>query len=201
MEKQHYPFKLVPLPYEYDALEPYIDAKTMELHHDRHLKAYVNNLNSALEGYPEYHTWDLGRLLTNVNWLPADIRTVVRRNAGGVYNHEFFFSRLIPGGSEPEGELAELVAKQYMSMDDFKEEFKKAALGVFGSGYAWLVIDKSGELRIITTQNQDTPLELSFTPIMCVDVWEHAYYLKHYNLRDKYIEDWFNVANWAVTQM
>ena len=207
MEKQHYPFKLIPLPYAYNALEPYIDAQTMELHHDRHLKTYVENLNAVLERHPEYHEWDLQKLLVNVNWLPPDIRTKVRRNAGGVYNHEFFFSHLTSDVGVLKGRLKDMLDSKYGSFDNFKKEFKTAALAVFGSGYTWLVGDKNGELRIQMTQNQDTPLESGLNPIICIDVWEHSYYLKHHNLRGDYIEDWFEVANWEkaeqnlVTQM
>ncbi|MCL2354507.1 MAG: superoxide dismutase [Oscillospiraceae bacterium] len=196
MEEQHYKFKLMPLPYSYNALEPYIDTLTMELHHDRHLKTYVDNLNTALEKYPEYQMWSLEKLIMNANWLPEDIRTAVKNNAGGVYNHNFFFANMSSDRNTKLSEnLANKVNEIFGGFDKFKEEFKKTALSVFGSGYAWLVLDKNNKLRVITTANQDTPLTLDMKPIMVIDVWEHAYYLKHYNKRADYIDDWFNVVD------
>jgi len=196
MKNEHYKFELTPLPYAYSALEPYIDALTMQLHHDRHLKTYIDNLNAALEKYPEYQSWSLEKLITNANWLPPDIRTTVINNAGGVYNHEFFFTNLAPPNTTAlSEELANKINQTFGSYDKFKQAFKTAALSVFGSGYAWLVLDKNGNLKIITTANQGTPLTLDMKPIMAIDVWEHAYYLKHYNVRADYIDDWFNVVN------
>lgn len=194
---EHYPFVNPPLPYAYDALEPFIDAKTMMLHHDRHLQAYVDNLNRILKNYPEYQSFSLESLLLYQASLPAGIRTPVCNNAGGVYNHIFFFSNL----KAPERQLRSLPCSSYInsvfgSPDAFLEAFRKAALSVFGSGYAWLVMDVTGRLQIITTANQDTPLPLNLRPLLNLDVWEHAYYLKHYNKRDDYITDWFRVIDW-----
>jgi len=194
--KEHYKFELPPLPYPYNAMEPYIDEKTMQLHHDKHLQTYINNLNTALEKYPEYRTWPLEKLIKNANWLPTDIRTTVINNAGGVYNHEFFFENLAaPNSTKLSDNMANKINQTFGSYDNFKAKFKETALSVFGSGNAWLVADKNGDLKIITTANQGTPLTLDYKPIMLLDVWEHAYYLKHYNVRADYIDDWFNVVN------
>jgi len=193
----HYPFENPPLPYAYDALEPYIDTLTMRLHHDRHLQAYVDNLNKALKGYPAYHGWTLERLLTGADSLPAGIRTAVLNNAGGVYNHVFFFDGMSGRESRRQaGALYGAVVRDFGSAEKFLEEFKNAALGVFGSGYAWLTADKNGRLGIIKLPNQDTPLASGLCPVAAIDVWEHAYYLKHYNERAKYIDDWFAAADW-----
>lgn len=194
---EHYPFINPPLPYAYDALEPYIDTKTMELHHDRHLQTYVDNLNHALENYPQFQRLSLDQLILHISWLPADIRTAVWNNAGGVFNHIFYFSELInPGTSEIPKPLSSAMLNAFGSPDTFQNAFAKAASSVFGSGYAWLVLAPSGKLEITTTANQDTPLPLGFCPILNLDVWEHAYYLKHYNLRADYIRDWFSIINW-----
>ena len=196
MEEQHYEFRLIPLPYDYSALEPYIDTLTMQLHHDRHLKTYVDNLNSALKDYPEYQTWSLEKLIKNANWLPESIRTTVKNNAGGVYNHNLFFANMTNNKDVRLSEsLENKINETFGDYDKFKDQFKKEALSVFGSGYAWLVLDKNGNLKIIKTANQDTPLTLDMCPIMVIDVWEHAYYLKHYNVRADYINDWFNVVD------
>lgn len=193
-----YKFINLPLPYAFDAMEPFIDAKTMELHHNRHLQAYIDNLNKALEEHPELQQLPLEALVTPPRTLPAANWTAIRNNAGGVYNHRFFFDGLMPAASAkaPAGLLLEELIKTYGSFDAFKTAFKAAALSVFGSGYAWLVVDSAGDLKIITTANQDTPLTWGLCPVLAIDVWEHAYYLKHYNLRADYIDDWFNVINW-----
>lgn len=193
----HYPFVNPPLPYAYDALEPYIDTKTMQLHHDRHLQTYVDNLNTILKDYPEYQDLSLEQLLLYPDLLPASIRTAVKNNAGGVYNHIFFFSTLKKPTQMPESNaLLTHIAAQFGSTEKFLTAFLKAGLSVFGSGYAWLVQDAHGFLKIITTQNQDTPLTANLSPILPLDVWEHAYYLKHYNKRADYIKDWMQVINW-----
>jgi len=193
----HYPFVLTPLPYDYNALEPFIDEKTMHLHHDRHLKTYVDNLNAALKNYPEFQTWSLERLLKNVNWLPEDIKTPVKNNGGGVYNHEFYFNNMsAERDTQPSPELLEQIDRDFGSLDEFKQQFKKAALGVFGSGYAWLALDKNGKLVIKQTANQDTLIPLELCPVVVIDVWEHAYYLKNYNVRADYIDNWFHVVDW-----
>lgn len=193
----HYKFENTPLPYSYDALEPYIDEKTMHLHHDKHLQTYVDNLNKALENYPKFQTWTLEQLIFHIASLPEEIQTAVKNNAGGVYNHRFYFSNLInPAPHQPTGPLGEAINKKYGCYQNFQEQFKTAGTSVFGSGYAWLVVDATGELQIIKTANQDTPLPLGLYPLLNLDVWEHAYYLKHYNLRADYINDWFQIVNW-----
>lgn len=194
---EHYKFINTPLPYSYNAMEPYIDEKTMRLHHDKHLQTYVDNLNNALSNYPQFHNWTLEQLIVNIPSLPEDIQTAVRNNGGGVYNHQFYFNNLINAAySRPSGLLIDEIAKEFGSLEAFKKQFKTAALSVFGSGYAWLVVNAAGQLKIITTPNQDTPLPLGMCPVLNIDVWEHAYYLKHYNLRTDYIDDWFHVVNW-----
>lgn len=196
---EHYPFTNPPLPYAYDALEPYIDAKTMELHHDKHLQAYVDNLNNALKNYPDYQLLSLEQLLLYIFRLPADIRIPVWNNAGGVFNHIFYFSQLAPPETIPTvipQPLLSALNHSFESMDGFKKALSDAALSVFGSGYAWLVLTPVGKLQIITTANQDTPLPLGLCPVLNLDVWEHAYYLKHFNVRADYIKDWFSVINW-----
>ena len=194
---QHYKFVNAPLPYSYNAMEPYIDEKTMYLHHDKHLQTYIDNLNNALSQYPEFQTWTLEQLLVNVPSLPTALQTAVTNNGGGVFNHQFYFSNLTnPAPSQPVGLLAESINMEFGSFQDFQNQFKTAALSVFGSGYAWLVVNAVGQLAIITTKNQDTPLPLGMCPVLNLDVWEHAYYLKHYNLRGDYIDDWFHVVNW-----
>jgi len=199
---QHYPFELVPLPYAYNALEPYIDELTMRLHHDKHLQTYVNNLNAALESYPELHNWTIEQLLYYSERVPEKIRTAVINNGGGVYNHEFYFANLAPAAknSAPRGNLLAAISAQFGSLDAFKAAFKAQALAVFGSGYAWLVVNKDGKLEIITTKNQDSVLPLCACPVLGIDVWEHAYYLKHYNVRADYIDDWFKVLNWQSAE-
>lgn len=193
----HYKFVNTPLPYTYEAMEPYIDKKTMYLHHNRHLQAYIDNLNKTLDKYPEFQGWTLEQLIVNVPCLPKDIQTNIKNNSGGVFNHQFYFSNLAnPTSSQPVGILNKSIINKFGSYPSFQDQFKTAALSVFGSGYAWLVVDATGQLGIITTQNQDTPLEMGLYPVLNIDVWEHAYYLKHYNLRTNYIDDWFHVINW-----
>lgn len=197
----HYPFVNTPLPYGYDALEPYIDQKTMHLHHDRHLQTYIDNLNAVLEENPQYQTWNLEELLYRRQELPPSLQVPIRRQAGGVYNHRFFFE----GMTQPNESLIDLsiiqeIEKHFLDFNDFSEQLKQAALSVFGSGYAWVVLDH-GDLKIMTTANQDTPVGENLHPVLNVDVWEHAYYLKHYNLRGDYFDDWLHVINWdAVKQ-
>ncbi|MCI8275872.1 MAG: superoxide dismutase [Lachnospiraceae bacterium] len=194
---EHYKFVNTPLPYAYHAMEPYIDEKTMHLHHERHLQAYIDNLNNTLSKYSQFQHWTLEQLIVNVPSLPADIQTSVKNNGGGVFNHQFYFSNLSnPTSSLPVGILGEAIKKEFGSYLSFKNQFKTAALSVFGSGYAWLAVNAAGQLTIMTTQNQDTPFPLGMFPILNIDVWEHAYYLKHYNLRADYIDDWFHIVNW-----
>lgn len=193
----HYKFVNTPLPYPYDAMEPYIDQKTMYLHHDKHLQAYIDNLNNILNKYPQFQGWTLKQLIMNVPCLPKDIQTDIKNNSGGVFNHQFYFSNLAnPTSLQPVGILSKSIQNEFGSYLSFQEQFKTAALSVFGSGYAWLAVNATGQLCIITTQNQDTPLEMGLYPILNIDVWEHAYYLKHYNLRADYIDDWFHIINW-----
>ncbi len=198
---EHYEFVNTPLPYTYDALEPYIDEKTMHLHHDKHLQTYINNLNNILREYPALQELSLEELITQAVYFPPEVKTSIINNAGGVYNHKFYFSILAKptaanGGNRPMGVLAKYINDIFGGFDRFKEQFTAAALGVFGSGYAWLIAGDSGMLSIVTTANQNTPQLQRYTPIINIDVWEHAYYLKHYNVRANYITDWFQVVNW-----
>lgn len=188
---------LLPLPYEYNALEPYIDEETMRLHHDKHHLAYVNNLNSALEKYPELFGKSVQDLLKNLNGLPEDIRMAVRNNAGGHVNHAMFWEIMNPGGrKEPAGELAKEIKNAFGGFEEFKDAFNDAGVKRFGSGWVWLVRKKEGNLEIISTPNQDNPIIESHWPIMGNDVWEHAYYLKYRNMRVDYLKAWWNVVNW-----
>ncbi len=194
---EHYPFVNPPLPYAYDALEPYIDTLTMHLHHDRHLQTYVDNLNKALRDYPELQTWSLERLIYNADTFPEPVRTAIRNNGGGVYNHIFFFDGMTNSATRSRaGTLCPAIVKDFGSIERLRKDFKDKALSVFGSGYAWLVVDSDRTLRIVTSANQDSPLSQNYCPVLALDVWEHAYYLKHYNERAAYIDDWFNVVNW-----
>lgn len=200
MQPETYPFVNQPLPYNYDALEPYIDTKTMMLHHDRHLQTYIDNLNATLRPYPYLHQLTLEQLIMHTTSLPHEIQTAVRNNAGGVYNHRFYFSSLQPAAEQqPQGMLAEAINKSFGNLDSFLAAWKAAALSVFGSGYVWLVCI-NGDLRIITTPNQNSPLEAGLQPILNLDVWEHAYYLKHFNVRADYIADWTALINWSAVE-
>ncbi|ACY47814.1 superoxide dismutase [Rhodothermus marinus] len=190
-------FTLPPLPYPYDALEPYVDAQTMEIHHTKHHQGYVNNLNKALEGYPELQNKSIEELLRGINEIPEAIRTAVRNNGGGHANHSLFWTIMKPnGGGEPTGELAEAIKATFGSFEAFKEKFSAEAAGRFGSGWAWLVVDENGKLQVYSTPNQDSPYMQGHTPILGLDVWEHAYYLKYQNRRAEYIQNWWNVVNW-----
>lgn len=192
-----YPFTIDKLPYDYNALEPYIDTETMHFHHDKHHQAYANNLNNALENYPKLHNKTLEDLLKDINTLPIEIQTKIKNNAGGVYNHDLYFGLMMPNSpKKPVGEIALAIDRKFGSFDNFKETFKKAALDRFGSGWAWLVADKNNELMVISTPNQDVPLQLEVNPLLLIDVWEHAYYLKYQNKRTDYIDNFFNVINW-----
>lgn len=184
------------LPYAYDALEPYIDQETMHIHHNKHHVAYVNNLNAALEAHPAYADWSVEKLLSNLTELPAEIQTPVRNNAGGHLNHSLFWQWLSPnGGGVASGEIGEAINAAFGSFEDFKQAFKAAATTRFGSGWAFLVLDK-GSLKVISTANQDSPLLDGQQALLGLDVWEHAYYLKYHNVRPDYIEAFFNVVNW-----
>jgi Fe-Mn family superoxide dismutase len=192
-------FTLDPLPYAHDALEPYIDKATMELHHGKHHATYVANLNKALESAPELASRSLDQLLANnLVAVPESIRTAVRNNGGGHFNHALFWQIMSPkGGGQPGGKLAEAIAGTFGSFDNFKEKFTAAAMGRFGSGWAWLVKNGAGKLEVYSTANQDSPVSEGKTPLAALDVWEHAYYLKYQNRRAEYAGAWWNVVNWA----
>jgi Fe-Mn family superoxide dismutase len=190
-------FTLPPLPYAFDALEPHIDAKTMEIHHDKHHGTYVTNANNALEKHPEFAKKSVEDLLWGINDVPEDIRTVIRNNAGGHANHSIFWTIMKPGGGgNPSGRIADAIKSTFNGYDAFKEQVAKAGVGQFGSGWAWLTVDKAGKLAIKGYPNQDSPYMDELTPIMGVDVWEHAYYLKYQNRRADYIAAWWNTLNW-----
>lgn len=198
-EGMPYPFKLPELGYPYDALEPHIDARTMEIHHGKHHAAYTNNLNAVLEKHPELHGKEAEELLRELDGVPEDIRTAVRNNGGGFVNHTLFWEIMAPGGSRaPGGALAEAMDQSFGSFASFKDTLSKAAAGQFGSGWGWLVLDGAGKLVVLSTPNQDSPLMNGQTPILGIDVWEHAYYLKYQNRRADYIAAWWNVVNWDV---
>lgn len=189
-------YTLPELPYAYDALEPYIDVETMHLHHDKHHNTYVTNLNAALEKYPELAEKSVEGLIAYMDEIPADIRTAVQNNGGGHANHTFFWEIMAPNaGGAPTGALKDAIDETFGSFEDFKSEFKTAATGRFGSGWAWLVVD-NGKLSIMSTANQDSPLMEGKTPIIGLDVWEHAYYLKYKNVRPDYIAAFWEVVNW-----
>ncbi|GKU27403.1 superoxide dismutase [Clostridium folliculivorans] len=184
------------LEYEYSALEPYIDEMTMTIHHSKHHATYVNNLNAALDAHPELQEKTVEELVKDLESLPADIRTAVRNNGGGHYNHSLFWKLLSPKGGEAKGPLAEAIAAKFGSLDSFKELFAKAAATRFGSGWAWLVVNKNKELEVLSTANQDTPVSDGLKPVLVLDVWEHAYYLKYQNRRPDYVGSWWSVVNW-----
>lgn len=190
-------FELPPLPYPEDALEPTIDARTMSIHHDKHHAGYTNNLNNALAGHPELASKSIVELLGDLDSLPASIQTAVRNNGGGYANHALFWQIMGPGGSgQPSGDLAAAIDEAFGSFDSFKEAFSKAGATRFGSGWAWLYVGGDGNLAVTSTPNQDTPLMNGETPILGLDVWEHAYYLNYQNRRPDYISSWWNVVNW-----
>ncbi|MDW0108951.1 superoxide dismutase SodA [Sporosarcina aquimarina] len=189
-------YKLPELPYAYDALAPHIDKETMEIHHTKHHNTYVTNVNNALEGHADLAAKSVEELISDLNAVPEDIRTAVRNNGGGHANHSLFWTLLSPnGGGAPKGSIGEAIDKKFGSFDTFKEEFANAAKTRFGSGWAWLVLD-NGELAITSTPNQDSPLMDGKTPLLGLDVWEHAYYLNYQNRRPDYISAFWNVVNW-----
>jgi Fe-Mn family superoxide dismutase len=190
-------YSLPRLPYAYDALEPYIDRLTMELHYTKHHQAYVDHLNAALEKYPHLQEMTLDALLKNIPTLPAEIQTVVRNNAGGHFNHTLFWPLMKKnGGGQPKGRIADAIQQTFGEFKNFQDQFTMAAKGVFGSGWAWLAIDSAGALKIIHTPNQDAPIMQQHQPVFGLDVWEHAYYLKYHNRRPDYITAWWHVVNW-----
>lgn len=189
-------FTLDPLPYPFEALEPHIDTQTMQIHHGKHHQAYVNNLNAAIAG-TEFDSWDLETILTNLDKIPEDKRVAVRNNGGGHHNHSLFWFILTPGGSQtPSGKLAQAIEQTFGSFDALKAELTKAGTGRFGSGWAWLVLKPDKGLAVISTPNQDSPLMDGLRPILGIDVWEHAYYLKYQNRRPDYLAAIFHVINW-----
>ena len=189
-------FQLNPLPYAYDALEPFIDTLTMQIHHDKHHAAYVTNLNAAIDKHPELAGKSLEALLMDLNSVPEDIRMAVRNHGGGAWNHDLFWQVMAPkAGGEPQGNLANAIGSTFTTFANFKAEFEKAAMGRFGSGWAWLV-KKGNGLAIVSTANQDTPISDGLIPLLGLDVWEHAYYLKYQNRRAEYVGSWWNVVNW-----
>ena len=192
-----YPFQLPELGYDYDALEPHIDARTMEIHHQKHHGAYTANFNKALEAHPALHSVDAEHILRGFNGLPEAIQPSVRNNGGGFHNHSLFWDILAPEGSRvPTGDLAAAIDEAFGSFDSFKEQFGAAAATRFGSGWGWLIIDPFGNLKVTSTANQDSPLMSGHTPILGLDVWEHAYYLNYQNRRPDYIAAFWNVVNW-----
>jgi len=194
MPNQH---TLPELPYAFDALEPHIDARTMEIHHGKHHNAYVTNLNNALAKHPDWLELSVADLCAKINEVPEDIRTAVRNNGGGHFNHSLFWPLMGPGkGGEPTGELGSAIASTFGSFDDFKQQFSTAAATRFGSGWAWLSLNNAGKLVVHSTPNQDNPLMDGWKPVVGLDVWEHAYYLNYQNRRPDYIAAWWNVVNW-----
>lgn len=189
-------FELPKLNYDYKALEPHIDAQTMEIHYNKHHGTYVNNLNNALEGHDDLSDLTLVELLSDLDRVSEDIRTAVRNNGGGHFNHTLFWELLSPEKTELNGELKEAIEKTFGSLEEFKDVFSKAAATRFGSGWAWLVVDKDGKLEVLSTPNQDTPLADGKKPVVGLDVWEHAYYLNYQNRRPDYIKAFFEVLNW-----
>ena len=190
-------YELPPLPYDYNALEPYIDEETMHLHHDKHHQAYVNNLNAALQGQSQFDNMSIDELIRSLNSVPENIRTAVRNNGGGHINHSMFWQIMKPnGGGEPTGDLASAISSTFGSFDQLKAAFNDAGAKRFGSGWAWLVIGADGKLAVTSTANQDSPLIDGNYPVMGNDVWEHAYYLQYQNRRPEYLAAWWNVVNW-----
>ncbi len=198
---EYYPFVNEPLPYSYNALEPYIDAETMYFHHNKHLQAYIDKLNEIMEQNPYMQQFSLKQLLSDNSILPPQLKIPIRNNAGGVYNHRMFFDGMCAEQNElSDGVLKAMVLREFGSMERLWEKFKAAALSVFGSGYAWLTYE-CGRLCILTTPNQNTPLEGGFMPILLVDVWEHAYYLKNQNRREDYLNNYMHVIDWEKVEI
>ena len=194
-----YPFQLPDPGYPHDALEPHIDARTMEIHHGKHHAAYTANLNAALAGHPELHGMSAEALVADLSALPEGIRTAVRNNGGGFVNHDFFWRLMAPGGDNaPSGGLAAAIDAAFGSFEDFQKRFAAAAVGRFGSGWAWLAAGDGGTLEVLSTANQDTPVMVGKVPVVGVDVWEHAYYLNYQNRRPDYVAAFWNVVNWTV---
>ena len=194
-------FEIAALKYSLDALEPVIDARTVEIHYTKHHATYAKNLNAAIENHPEFFEWSLEKIVANLDKIPEDIRTAVRNNGGGVYNHNIYWASMAPGqGGEPSGELAKAINSTFGSVASFKAEFEKTALTRFGSGYCWLSRKPGGQILIHSTANQDNPLQENMKPIIVVDVWEHAYYLKYQNRRAEYLTQWWNIVDWKSAE-
>ena len=192
----NYPFQAEALPYDYNALEPYLSEEILHYHHDKHYVTYVNKLNELLKNYPNLQNMTLEELLIHTDELPNEAKTSILNNAGGVYNHELYFACMNSSDCElPTDKLALAMNAAFGSVDQFKAEFTAAAINQFGSGYAWLILS-NGKLEIIATPNQDVPISPTVTPLLCIDVWEHAYYLQYKNMRKDYVENWFNLINW-----
>lgn len=201
MNSRTYPFLVEPLPYAYDGLMPVLDEETLHFHHDKHYKTYVDNLNQALKEYPKLQKLTLTELLENLEAVPEEIRTAVKNNGGGVYNHELYFNAMKnPVGQRPAGALKNAIERDFGDYDTWKAEMKKAAVGKFGSGWAWLLADPDGKLSIMQTSNQDVPDLTAYVPIFLVDVWEHAYYLQYRNRRADYVEGWFDLIDWCKAE-
>jgi len=194
-------FELPKLPYAYNALEPHIDARTMEIHHSKHHAAYTNNLNTALQSAPDLQSMSIEALLADLNAVPESIRAAVRNNGGGFANHGLFWMIMAPGGGgEPGGSLGKAIASAFGDFASFKDTLSKTAVGQFGSGWGWLAVESAGGLKVLSTPNQDSPISQGMTPILGVDVWEHAYYLNYQNRRPDYVAAWWNVVNWPEVQ-
>jgi superoxide dismutase, Fe-Mn family len=194
-------FELPPLRYAFDALEPIIDAQTVEIHYTKHHATYLKNLNAAIEKYPSFFEWTVEKLISNLDQLPEDIRVPVRNNGGGVYNHTIYWTSMAPSQSgSPMGNLADAIDQTFGSFSNFKAEFEKAALGRFGSGYCWLSVSPDKQLKIHSSANQDSPLQEHMQPILVIDVWEHAYYLKYQNRRAEYITNWWTLVDWEEAE-
>jgi Fe-Mn family superoxide dismutase len=194
-------FELPNLPYDYNALEPHIDEETMHVHHDKHHQAYLDKLNKALEEHPELFEKSIEEILMDLNSIPDDIRTAVTNNGGGYFHHSILWEMMSPnGGDEPSGELADAINQAFGSFEKFKEDFTQKASTQFASGWTWLTKDSNGKLAITQTPNQDSPISAGLTPLIGIDIWEHAYYLKYQNRRPEYVEAWWNVVNWEYTE-
>lgn len=196
--EEKYKFKLETLPYNYDALKPYLSEATLKFHHDKHHQTYLDNLNKARENYPKYQNMSLEELIININSLPAELKNQVEKHGGGVYNHNIYFKGLTSKKTKIKGELEKAINRDFGSFENFKEQFKKSALAVFGSGWAWLVKDENGKLMVVATANQICPLSYGLIPIVTIDVWEHAYYIDYQNRRGEYIDKYFEIINWDV---
>ena len=190
-------FQLPEIPYDYNALEPYMDAKTVEIHHDKHHATYTAKLNAALEKYPQFYEMDITKILPDLSLIPEDVRGAVRNHGGGFYHHNLWWEQFSPkGGGEPEGALASALSISFGGFESFKQKMNAAALAVFGSGWAWLCKDAASNLVIVGTPNQDSPVSQGLAPIMTIDVWEHAYYLKYQNRRNDFVENFWNMLDW-----